>query len=148
MGMTITFVFRKDWTGSNYVPPGSGMAQHAMSFKKGESVTGEVIDSATKDPSNYIVITKTDGQVRVPFGGMSYQGENAILESPVAPWLAQSPVDTTPRGDVTVTTSGETNTYFGLKNIGDKTVMIVIVSLIILIAVFFIYLVIKKNKKK
>lgn len=142
MGMTITFVFRKDWTGSNYIPPGSQMAQHAMPFKKGEYVTGEVIDSGVQDPTNYIVITKTSGQVRVPFGGMSYQGENAILESPSAPWLGQSKVDTTPRGD----NAPESKSFFGLKNIGDKYVMIGIIALIILIAAFFIHIVIKKGK--
>lgn len=141
--MTISFIFDKDWTGPNVAAPGT-----QISFKKGATVTGEVVDSGTQDPTNYIVITNTQGQARVPFGGMSYQGFNSILKSPVAPWLSQTKVDTTPRGDVTVTASGETNTYFGLKNIGDKTVMIAIVSLIILIAVFFIYLVIKKNKKK
>ena len=139
--MTITFIFKKDWTGTNAASPGSSQ----MSFKKGQYVTGEVVDSGVKDPSNYIVITNTEGQARIPFGGQSYQGENAILESPSAPWLAQAPVDTTPRGDAASVI--EAKSFFGLKNIGDKAVMIFIITLLILIAAYFIYLV-KKQKKK
>ena len=148
--MTIGFIFKKDWTGGSYVPPGSQIATHAMSFKKGQYVTGEVIANGTgpsADPSNFIVITVPEGQVRIPFGGKSYQGENAILESPVAPWLSQSPVDTTPTGTGTNSkTENIKNQIFEFLSV--KRNAGILTAIIILIVIYLIYRVSRNTQKK
>ena len=139
--MTINFIFKKDWTGTNAASPSAPQ----MSFKKGQYVSGEVVDSGVQDPSNYIIITNAQGQARIPFGGKSYQGENSILESPSAPWLAQSPVDTTPRVETNATTN-DYKGFFGPNGMGEKAYLLAIV-LILLIVIFLIYRIIKKDKK-
>jgi hypothetical protein len=136
MGMTITFQFRKDYTGDNEASPGT-----QISFKKNAYVTGEVVDSGTPDPTNYIIITNTDGRAKVPFGGKSYQGENAILESPTAPWLGQTKVDTTPRGDFNPT---DLSSKLEAIPIPVKIAAGVLLILIIILIVYYI----KKLRKK
>jgi len=134
--MTISFIFDKDWTGPNLASQGT-----EISFKKGEYVTGEVVDSGVQDPTNYVVITNTKGQARIPFGGKSYQGLNSILKSPVAPWLGETKVDTTLVGDYK---AGDVT-----EKIKEISMPVKIIAGIVLVVIlFFIIKYIKKLRSK
>jgi len=139
--LILNFQLKKDWQ--------SGQ----VSFKKGQNVNGDVQESGLQKPYNvtnpfhWIEIKDPRGTVKIPF---CYIGE-PILEATVAPWLCQIDLTPPPINPVVVTNDGnvvmEAKSFFGLKNIGDQTVMIVIISSVLVIMSIFIYLIIKKSKK-
>ena len=63
--MTLTFQILKDWSGLN-----SG--QTTTSFKKGEYVIGDVVESNIPDPKNYIVVTNKTTNEKVKTNITSY----------------------------------------------------------------------------
>lgn len=119
------YKFNKDWFGGTYVPPTSGMATRRVEFKKGDVVDGTFIHVETQSESDYVLVNSSQGTIRIPFGGRS----GSVLER-VSGDMADR--GTGLRGLVVAPKS-----FFGL--------MLFIVSLILLIVVYFIYL--TKRKK-
>jgi hypothetical protein len=136
--MTLQFEFKKDWQ--------SG----AVSFKKGQNVTGDVIEAKNKapytitNPNYFVEIKDTKGTARVPFCFTGLSTE-VIIEPTVAPWLCNiGTIDLTPAPKIV---NGvpvvEGKTGFALENIFSLRNIIIVLIIIILIGV-----IIKLRKKK
>lgn len=137
--MTLQFEFKKDWQ--------SG----AVSFRKGQNVTGDVIEAKNKapytitNPSYFVEIKDAKGTARVPFCYAGFSTE-VVLEPIVAPWLCNiGTIDLTPapkviNGAVAVTGKEQ---MFTLANIFSLRNIIIVLIIIILIGV-----IIKLRKKK
>jgi hypothetical protein len=138
--MTLQFEFKKDWQ--------SG----AVSFKKGQNVTGDVIEAKNKapytitNPNYFVEIKDAKGTARVPFCFTGLSTE-VIIEPTVAPWLCNiGTIDLTPAPKIVngVPVALEEGKTGLLENIFSLRNIIIVLIIIILIGVIIKL----KNKKK